>query len=129
MNFCLIAVPLPLRVRSPCPLPPSADRFEDIKTLFFSEGERRRTGKLALPEVHTPEIRTLALNYRTHAGVLDCAHVCVALLKKMFPLALDTLERERAFFDGPAPLLLNSFNEEDLAILVSGTDRATSQAR
>lgn len=77
--------------------------------------------------MHTPPVHSLALNYRTHAGILDCAHVCVTLLKAMFPLALDTLPRERAFFDGPAPLLLNSFNEEDLAILVSGTDKATSQ--
>lgn len=102
-------------------------RFEDIRTLFYAEGERRRAEALPLPPVHTPPVHALALNYRTHAGVLDCAHVCVALLRQMFPLSLDTLPRERAFFDGPAPLLLNRFNEEDLSILVSGTDRATSQ--
>lgn len=61
------------------------------------------------------------------AGILDCAHICVALLKLMFPTALDDLPRERAFFPGPAPLLLRSFNEDDLAILVSGSDKAASQ--
>lgn len=37
------------------------------------------------------------------------------------------MERERALFSGPGPLLLGSLHNEDLCILLSGSDEATSQ--
>lgn len=49
------------------------------------------------------------------------------LLQRFFPQHMDRLEREKAFFDGPGPLLLSSLDDDDLAILLSGSDRKESQ--
>jgi hypothetical protein len=51
----------------------------------------------------------------------------VDLLKHYFPRHIDNLERERAFFKGPPPLLLSSLSMDDISILLSGSDRSTSQ--
>lgn len=40
---------------------------------------------------------------------------------------MDKLDREKAFFVGPPPLLLSAASSEDLANLLSGTDRNSSQ--
>lgn len=51
------------------------------------------------------------------------------LLQRFFPQHMDRLEREKAFFDGPGPLLLSSLDDDDLAILLSGSDRKESQVQ
>ena len=40
---------------------------------------------------------------------------------------VDKLPREKAFFQGPPPLLLSSVNPEDLTFLLLGSDPKTSQ--
>jgi hypothetical protein len=101
-------------------------RFTDIRTLFHDEGARRAAAGAPGPPLRVPDIDTLALNYRTHAGVLDAAAVCVAALRQLFPQSVDALPREKAFFDGAPPLLLPTLSEDDLAILLSGGDRDAS---
>ena len=101
-------------------------RFADIRTLFFDESQRRKALGLSGPPLAVPRINCLELNYRTHTGVLDAAAVCVACLRLLFPLTVDALPRERAFFDGQRPLLLPTLSETDLSILLSGADRNAS---
>lgn len=40
---------------------------------------------------------------------------------------IDNLPREKAFFKGPAPLLLSSLSPDDLTFLLLGSDPKTSQ--
>ena len=47
---------------------------------------------------------------------------CAGVLQHM-----DNLDRERAFFEGPHPLLLSALNTDDITILLSGSDPKTSQ--
>ena len=101
-------------------------RFADIRTLFYDESQRRKVLGLSGPPLAVPRINCLELNYRTHTGVLDAAAVCVACLRLLFPLTVDALPRERAFFDGQRPLLLPTLSETDLSILLSGADRNAS---
>jgi hypothetical protein len=61
------------------------------------------------------------------AVCLQVASTIVDLLQRFFPQHMDRLEREKAFFDGPGPLLLSSLVDDDLAILLSGSDRKESQ--
>ena len=60
--------------------------------------------------------------------MLQVASTIVDLLQRFFPQHMDRLEREKAFFVGPGPLLLSSLVDDDLAILLSGSDRRESQA-
>ncbi|EFJ46513.1 hypothetical protein VOLCADRAFT_118102 [Volvox carteri f. nagariensis] len=97
-----------------------------------ASGEGRRKGALMARRGHgvtvaTPPIHQLTMNYRTHQGVLDVAALVVDVLRRYFPRQLDRLERERALFPGPHPLLLGGISSDDLAILLSGSDRNTSQ--
>jgi hypothetical protein len=101
-------------------------RFDDIRTLFYDESVRRLAAASPGPPLRVPDIDTLALNYRTHAGVLDAAAVCVAALRALYPRSIDALPRERAFFDGASPLLLPALCEDDLSILLSGANRGAS---
>jgi hypothetical protein len=64
---------------------------------------------------------------RTHSGILDAASSITALLRCLFPRLLDKLPRERAFFAGPRPLLLDALSTEDLSILLSSGDPGASQ--
>lgn len=111
---------------------PPAPRFTDIKTLFYAEQQARARargggGDAAAAAVHSPEIMHLEVNYRTHSGILDVASAIVDVLRALFPLTIDRLSRERAFLPGPAPLLLNSVSAEDLAVLLSWSDKDKSQ--
>ncbi|KXZ49100.1 hypothetical protein GPECTOR_23g31 [Gonium pectorale] len=121
-------------------------RFEDIRTLFWEENQRRQQAAAAAAmaaaaaegapvvlrkgrgmAVATPPIYQLTMNYRTHQGVLDVAALVVDVLRRYFPRQLDRLEREQALFPGPHPLLLGGISADDLAILLSGSDKNTSQ--
>ena len=73
-------------------------RFADVRTLFHAHCER---GEAAMPA-----LRSLTINYRTHAGIVDCAAAVVELLARLFPTTLDRLEPERGHFPGPPPALL-----------------------
>ena len=42
---------------------------------------------------------------------------------------VDNLAREKAFFNGPPPVLLSSVDAEDLTFLLLGSDPKTSQVR
>jgi hypothetical protein len=55
------------------------------------------------------------------------ASTIVDLLQRFFTQHMNRLQREKAFFDGPGPLLLSSLVDDDLAILLSGSDRKESQ--
>ena len=40
---------------------------------------------------------------------------------------MDKLAREKAFFEGPYPLLLSALTSDDVTVLLSGSDPKTSQ--
>ncbi|KAK9842411.1 hypothetical protein WJX84_005751 [Apatococcus fuscideae] len=67
------------------------------------------------------------VGFRTHSGITNVAASVVDLIRHHFPLHLDRLAREEAFFSGPLPLLLTALKLDDLAILLGGSDRASSQ--
>ncbi|KAK9807285.1 hypothetical protein WJX73_007725 [Symbiochloris irregularis] len=105
-------------------------RFTDICTLFHDEAQRRKEagGEARARPIGVPKApHHLKVNYRTHSGILDVAASVVDLLKIFFPQHMDNLDRERAFFEGPHPLLLSALSTEDITILLSGSDPKTSQ--
>ncbi|CAD7695958.1 unnamed protein product [Ostreobium quekettii] len=101
-------------------------RFEDIGTLFYTEGKKWHRSAENEFDVGKPLLKNLLINYRTHSGILNVASSIVDLIKRFFPQYMDILERERAFFVGPKPLLLTGIRSDDLTILVSGSDQRLS---
>ncbi|DBA81851.1 TPA: hypothetical protein ACH3X1_007570 [Trebouxia sp. C0004] len=105
-------------------------RFADICTLFHHESHRRKdAGGIAAATIVGVPKKPLHLptNYRTHSGILNAAAAVVDVLRQYFPMHIDNLAREKAFFKGPPPLLLSSLSPDDLTFLLLGSDPKTSQ--
>lgn len=50
-----------------------------------------------------PALFQLAVNYRSHGGIVDCASSVVQLISELFPTSIDTLNKETGLTDGPKP--------------------------
>ncbi len=101
-------------------------RFEDLKTLFYhARDSMKALGKVTAVEV--PRMYQLVHNYRSHAGILRLASSVVELLTRFFPNSFDPLKRDQGLFEGPRPILLESCSFTDLAMLLQGNKRKTSQ--
>ena len=68
------------------------------------------------------------INYRTHNGILAAAAGIVDLLERFFRNTIDSMARERGFFEGHRPILLSETAEHDAAVMILGSDRKHSQA-
>ena len=93
-------------------------RFKDLKSLFHEA--RKRSSSIVVPEV-----TTLQRNFRSHTGILNLAASIIDLIKYCFPASFDYLPRDEGIFEGPIPVILNSCNINDLA-LVMRTNRRGS---
>ncbi|XP_070564892.1 LOW QUALITY PROTEIN: TPR and ankyrin repeat-containing protein 1-like [Ptychodera flava] len=104
-----------------------AFRFDDLKTLFhYASKSMKAIGKTS--QVKVPKkVYQLTHNYRSHAGILDLATSVVDLMIEFFPESFDRLQRDQGLFDGPQPVLLESCSFSDLALLLRGNKRKTSE--
>ncbi|KAG8790264.1 hypothetical protein FRC16_000978, partial [Serendipita sp. 398] len=90
----------------------TAFRFSDLTSFLYRIEEndplvisgRRRP-------VHPREF-VLAVNYRSHGGITDCAHSVVHLMTTLWPDSVDTLPREQGFVDGPKPVFFSGRNDD-----------------
>ena len=103
-----------------------AFRFEDLRSLFFYAQESFRCQDKA-STIQVPRLYQLTHNYRSHAGILALAASIVDLLIEFFPNSFDRLEKDCGLFEGPKPVLLESCSVSDLALLLRGSQRQTSQ--
>ncbi|XP_013405370.1 TPR and ankyrin repeat-containing protein 1 [Lingula anatina] len=104
-----------------------AFRFDDLKTLFhYASKSFKAVGKTSAVAV-PKKVYQLTHNYRSHAGILDLASSVIDLLVKFFPESFDRLERDQGLFLGPKPVLLQSCSFSDLALLLRGNKRKTSE--
>ncbi|XP_077978099.1 TPR and ankyrin repeat-containing protein 1-like [Glandiceps talaboti] len=104
-----------------------AFRFEDLKTLFhYARKSMKAVGKTA--RVTVPKrVYQLTHNYRSHAGIMNLATSVVDLMIEFFPESFDRLQKDQGLFDGPQPVLLESCSFSDLALLLRGNKRKTSE--
>ncbi|KAI0935696.1 hypothetical protein AcV5_004043 [Taiwanofungus camphoratus] len=87
----------------------SAFRFNDLKAFLYRvetygsthSGSRRQ-----------PQTFQLGINYRSHAGIVDCAHSVIDLITQFWPAAIDTLAKERGVVDGLKPVFFTGWDED-----------------
>jgi hypothetical protein len=58
-----------------------------------------------------PKHFTLSINYRSHRGIVNCAHSVIELLTRMWPDSIDVLDRESGLIDGPKPAFLSGITD------------------
>ena len=54
----------------------------------------------------------LSVNYRSHNGIIKCAHEVVKLITKFWPHTIDTLHDERGLISGPKPVFFTGCADE-----------------
>lgn len=58
-----------------------------------------------------PESFHLAVNYRSHAGIVNCAHSVIQLITEFWPHAIDALAEERGLIDGLKPVFFSGWDQ------------------
>ena len=95
-------------------------RFQDLQSCFY------RLNKF-VPEVQVPEKPyILTTNFRSHSGVLHLASSVIDLLQEFFKDSVDYLPKDKGMFQGPTPILIESCEVSDLALLLSANKRESS---
>ncbi|KAH9487237.1 TPR and ankyrin repeat-containing protein 1 [Psilocybe cubensis] len=90
----------------------SSFRFKDLTSFMFKFEKQRlllqNTSQLSLMDKsekpNTPKQFHLAVNYRSHSGIVDCAHSVIELIMKHWPYSIDSLPRERGNTTGVKPI-------------------------
>ncbi|KAF4623894.1 hypothetical protein D9613_001576 [Agrocybe pediades] len=92
----------------------SSFRFDDLKAFLFRL-EKRREGILAhgaSSDMNDPKSFQLATNYRSHGGIVQCAHSVIELITEFWPHAIDILSRERGVVDGSKPVFFSGWDSD-----------------
>ncbi|CAG8575551.1 17069_t:CDS:2, partial [Acaulospora colombiana] len=89
----------------------TAFRFTDLTALLYRLEQEADVSvvRQTRQAVH-PKSFTLSVNYRSHGGIINCAHSVVKLLTKYWPDSIDTLEREQGLVDGPKPVFFSGWD-------------------
>ncbi|KAI6000278.1 P-loop containing nucleoside triphosphate hydrolase protein [Pisolithus marmoratus] len=90
----------------------SSFRFADLKAfIHHTEAE----GTLGIQKCCTkPELFELAINYRSHSGIVNCAQSVVKLITDFWPKSIDILNPESAILGGPKPVFFVGSQGESL---------------
>ena len=83
-------------------------RFYDLKNIFDDKA------------VSIPSVIQLTKNYRSHSKILDLANSIVDIIEFFFPQTIDKLQRESSDLDGPKPILLEDYTDDDLMAMIIG---------
>ncbi|TCD62368.1 hypothetical protein EIP91_006977 [Steccherinum ochraceum] len=86
----------------------SSFRFNDLKAFLYRLEEVRQGGEPPKP----PETFQLITNYRSHNGIVGCAHSVVALITEFWPHAIDTLAEEKGIVDGLKPVFFSGWDKD-----------------
>ena len=102
-----------------------AFRFSDVRTIFHAAQEGTKDKK-GVTKVSVPDISQLTVNFRSHSGVLNLASSIIDLLKNYFSSSFDYLPGDVGMFEGPMPVLVDTCDSGDLALLLRGNKRDKS---
>lgn len=96
-------------------------RFQDIRSLFHHIAERN-------PKMHVkvPQLHKLTLNFRSHSGILGLAGSITDIIKECFSHSIDDLPNDVSMLPGPTPVVVESCEVNDLALLLRANKREVS---
>ncbi|KAK0207600.1 hypothetical protein IW262DRAFT_1469183 [Armillaria fumosa] len=88
-------------------------RFNALKAFQWKIEDLYRRSHSLSPQ-QPPKMFQLAVNYRSHAGIVNCAHSIIDLITTFWKDSIDRLSPEMGIVDGAKPIF---FNNEDRAQL------------
>ncbi|KAH9912842.1 uncharacterized protein BXZ73DRAFT_55806 [Epithele typhae] len=96
-------------------------RFSQLKASNYRIDQRIYDGKkLVQPD---PPMFHLAVNHRSHSGIVRCAQAVVNLLLEHWPDSIDRLGEENGSCPGPEPLFITAKDQNQLHVAVFRTER------
>ncbi|KAJ7576870.1 hypothetical protein C8J56DRAFT_1171170 [Mycena floridula] len=88
----------------------SSFRFDDLKAFQYRiEEQRVMAGSCVATK---PELFQLAINYRSHAGIVDCADSIIQLIQQFWPNSIDRLQPESGVVEGVKPVFYTGWDED-----------------
>ncbi|PCH33059.1 hypothetical protein WOLCODRAFT_14494 [Wolfiporia cocos MD-104 SS10] len=93
----------------------SSFRFNDLKAFMYrvesrslvkDKSKQETLSKSRIRVSKVPKQFQLTINYRSHAGIVNCAQTIIDLIRKFWPNTIDQLARERGRVDGLKPVYL-----------------------
>ncbi|KDR68695.1 hypothetical protein GALMADRAFT_146049 [Galerina marginata CBS 339.88] len=94
----------------------SSFRFDDLKGLMFKFEVQRNLHLAGFVSIRhkpkQPKMFHLAVNYRSHAGIVNCAHSVIELIQEYWPNTIDILAPERGIANGAVPIFYQDIYPE-----------------
>ncbi|KAJ6569465.1 hypothetical protein B0H19DRAFT_938852 [Mycena capillaripes] len=90
----------------------SSFRFNELKAFLFRI--EKKHAELNFHPAIPPQVFQLTVNYRSHAGIVNCAHSIIDVISKLWPNAIDLLEPERGTVDGLRPIFFTNWDSESV---------------
>ncbi|KAJ3777202.1 hypothetical protein FB446DRAFT_718464 [Lentinula raphanica] len=91
----------------------SSFRFNSLKAFQWRlEQKRRSTIAPSLQPATEPQTFQLSVNYRSHSGIVDCAHSIIELLTRFWKDSIDRLSPEKGVIAGLKPLFFVGWDED-----------------
>ncbi|KAL4268195.1 UvrD-like helicase ATP-binding domain-containing protein [Pleurotus pulmonarius] len=90
----------------------SSFKFNELKALLYRIEKKRVKDSRLDPD--KPASFQLAVNYRSHGGIVNCAHSVVQLIMRFWPDAIDALQPEHGVIDGPKPVFFNGWDRDTM---------------
>jgi hypothetical protein len=63
---------------------------------------------------HPPQSFQLVTNFRSHGGIVRCAHSIIVLVTKFWPYAIDILPEEKGIVDGIKPVFFTGWDQDNV---------------
>ncbi|QRW07579.1 P-loop nucleoside triphosphate hydrolase [Ceratobasidium sp. AG-Ba] len=90
----------------------SAFRFEDLRAFLWRLEEKDEAVTCGKRSAIHPTLFHLAVNYRSHGGIIDCASSIVQLISDLFPRSIDKLDKESGMTEGPKPVFFSGWGRD-----------------
>ncbi|KAH9971205.1 hypothetical protein BGW80DRAFT_1322645 [Lactifluus volemus] len=91
----------------------SSFRFDDLKA-FLHRNEERLKQQVTHMAAHQPKSFQLVTNFRSHGGIVRCAHSVIRLITKFWPYAIDILPEEKGIVDGIKPVFFSGWDQDKI---------------
>ena len=79
----------------------------DAGFLWKEQLRSQKSIQLLSNTLNPPHVFQLAVNYRSHSGITNCAQTVVDLMIEFWPHTIDRLRAERADRSGAKPVLVS----------------------
>ncbi|KAG1738629.1 uncharacterized protein EDB91DRAFT_1347576 [Suillus paluster] len=89
----------------------SSFRFNDLKAFIYRVEQQSISVNSARAPAHQPTMFQLGMNYRSHGGIVNCAHSVIELVMKFWPNSIDHLQPEKGEVDRVKPIFFTGLDD------------------